>query len=507
MTSRLFEATYNPDVLSCLANLSSDEVFTPPELANRMLDLLPLEIWSNPNITFLDPASKSGVFLREIAKRLIDGLEEVYPNLEERLNHIYREQLFGIALTELTSLLSRRSIYCSKYPNSKYAIVEFEDAEGNLRFKNIQHSWCDKKCVYCGAPKKVHERDTEFEQYAYEFIHLDDASEVLPVKFDVIIGNPPYQLNDGGQNASAIPIYHLFIEQAKKLNPRYMSFIIPARWFDSGRNLGSFRRDMLTDKRVRRLVDFPNSADCFPGVDIAGGVCYFLWQRDYEGDCEVTTSIGGKDETSIRRLDEYPTFVRSSKALSIIKKVESRAEPRLEAIVSSQSPYGLRTYARPEKTGELLLRWNGGLGPISRDAVTKGLEWIDKWKVFTSYRTSDHAGKPDAEGKRRIISVLEVAGPKKVCTETYLSIGSFFTEAEATNLASYIRTKFVRFLILQAASAQQLSKSSFFFVPMQDFTHPWNDEQLSKKYGLTDEEIALIDSMIKPMPEYDQTDA
>lgn len=420
--SSLFESTYNPDVLSCLANLSNDEVFTSPEIANKVLDMLPEEIWHDPTITFLDPAAKSGVFLREIAKRLIKGLEDAYPDLEERLNHIYKKQLFGIALTELTSLLSRRSVYCSKYPNSKYSVVQFDSPEGNIRFKNIQHAWSGKRCIYCGASKKAYERGDEFEQHAYEFIHMEKVNEVYPMKFDVIVGNPPYHLGDGGQKASATPLYNKFVEQAKKLNPRYMSFIIPARWFDGGRGLDSFRRDMLADKRIRQIVDFPDSTDCFPGLDIAGGVCYFLWQRDYKGDCQVTTSISGQEETSMRKLDEYPTFIRSSKALHIIKKVETMHEATLDTIVSSQKPYGLRTYARPQDKGELVLRWNGGEGPFPRSEVASGIEWIDKWKVFTSYLTHDHAGQANAEGKRRIISILEVAGPKKICTETYLSI-------------------------------------------------------------------------------------
>ena len=419
--SELYDKTYNPDVLSCLANLSNDEVFTPPEVANQMLDMLPKEIWSDPNATFLDPACKSGVFLREIAKRLIKGLEAEFPDLDERLEYIFKKQLHAVAITELTSLLSRRSVYCSKYPNSKYSVVEFDSAEGNIRFKRCEHKWVKGGCRYCGASEKEYERGDELETHAYEFIHFEDPKEMLPMKFDVVIGNPPYQLSDGGNGASAMPIYHKFVQQAKKLNPRYMLFIIPARWYDGGRGLNGFRKEMLTDNRISNLTDYPDSRDCFPGVDIAGGVCYFLWDRSYSGLCEVTSISRGNTEVAMRRLDEFETFIRSDKAVRIIEKVLAKNEQSLATMVSSQKPYGLRTFARPEEAGELTLRWNGGEGPFPREKVTSGIEWIDRWKVFTSYLTHDHAGQSDSEGKRRIISILEVAGPGKICTETYLS--------------------------------------------------------------------------------------
>ena len=326
MADGLFEKVYNPDVLSCLANLSNDEVFTPPEVVNEMLDMLPQELFSNPDTTFLDPATKTGVFLREIAKRLIKGLEWQIPDLQERIDHIFHKQLYGIAITELTSLLSRRGVYCSKYPNSEYSVTRFDDAQGNIRFKRINHKWDKGKCIYCGAASTTYDRGEELETHAYEWIHHRNPEEIFNMKFDVIISNPPYQLNDGGgTGSSAMPIYHKFIQQAKKLKPRYISMIIPSRWFSGGKGLDEFRNDMLNDSCIREIHDFGNASDCFPGVSIEGGVCYFLWDRDKKGLCKVCTH--SKDE--ITTVSERPllekgadVFIRYNEMISIIRKVD-----------------------------------------------------------------------------------------------------------------------------------------------------------------------------------------
>jgi len=497
--SNLFEATYNPDVLSCIANLSNDEVFTPPELANQMLDVLPDEIWSDPNVTFLDPASKSGIFLREIAKRLIDGLEDVYPDLEERLDHIYRKQLYGVAITELTSLLSRRSLYCSKYPNSIYSVVRFDDAAGNVRFKNTEHAWSGGRCRYCGATQKEYDRDKSLEQYAYEFIHVDDPEEVLPMKFDVIIGNPPYQLSDGGNNASAMPIYQKFVEQAKKLNPQYLVMITPSRWFSGGRGLDAYRSTMLNDRRIRRLVDYEDANECFPGVDMSGGVSYFLWDRDYNGDCTVVNMKNGVGSEQQRDLRRYEILIRSNEAVSIVDKVLGHTNRFLSAYVSSQRPFGLRTFAKPTKKGDLTLRWREGKGPISSSEITVGQEWIAKWKVIVSRVVYEHAGGTDAQGMRRVLSILEVLGPKEVCTETYIVVKTFDTQQEAQNCYEYLSLKFPRFLISQVASAQMVNRKSFTFVPDVDFSRSWTDGDLYSEFGLDEEEINYVESHIKEM--------
>lgn len=499
--SSLFEQAYNPDVLSCIANLSNDEVFTPPEIANQVLDMLPQDLWSNPDAKFLDPACKSGVFLREIAKRLINGLEPIFPDLQERLDHIYHDQLFGIAITELTSLLSRRSLYCSKYPTSRYSVVHFENAEGNVRYKDIGHSWMGGRCKYCGASEEEYKRAPDLEQHAYEFIHLDDPGAIFSMKFDVIVGNPPYQLSDGGNKASARPIYQHFVEQAKKLNPRYMTMIIPARWYAGGKGLDDFRRDMLNDPRLKRIVDFVDSKDCFPGVDIAGGVCYFLWERDARGnECEVESHRFGSITTTTRTLNEFETFVRDAEALSIIHKVQAKHELTMNHQVSSRKPFGLATNVQPLETGDITLKYLRGTGPYQRSLITTGQELIDKWKVVSSYVSFDHAGRADKDGMRKVLSVMNVLPPGTICTETYLVYGAYETETEAINLQRYMSLRLPRFLIAQLTSGQHLTRQKFALCPIPDVSVEWTDGLLYEKYGLDDAEIDYIERSIREIP-------
>ena len=408
----LFEATYNPDVLLCLANLSNDEVFTPPEVANQMIDMLPQELFEDPNTTFLDPCCKSGVFLREIAKRLINGLEDKIPDLQERIDHIMHKQLYGIAITELTSLLSRRSLYCSKYPNSKYSITPFENIEGNIRFRRINHVWKDKKCIYCSANKKEYDRGLDLETHAYEFIHTLKPEEVFNMKFDVIIGNPPYQLSDGGSNASAMPLYNKFVEQAIKLNPRYLSMIIPSRWFAGGRALNQFRDEMLNDTRIKKIVDYQQSKDCFPGVDISGGVCYFLWSRNYSGKCEVVNVVNDNFYSESRNLNEYPVFVRNNIGNEIVSKVMSKKEFRsINTEMANYNPFLIRSYEfgkKEEFEDSLKMLSSKGFSFVGKSKVSKNETLIDKYKIICSKVTAEHAGEADKNGQYRILSSLQL---------------------------------------------------------------------------------------------------
>ncbi len=497
-------SSYNPDVLSCIANLSNDEVFTPPEVANAMLDMLPQELFSDPNTTFLDPATKSGVFLREIAKRLIAGLEDKIPNLQERLDHIFHKQLFGIAITELTSLLSRRSLYCSKYPNSVYSVSAFDDIQGNIRFKNIMHRWKDGKCVYCGAAEAEYgdAKRKGLEAHAYEFIHNTNPQEIFKMKFDVIIGNPPYQLSDGGSAGGAIPIYHKFVEQAKKLNPRYLCMIIPSRWFAGGRGLEEFRKDMLADKHIEYMVDYPKSRDCFQGVDIAGGVCYFLRNNSYIGDCDFTSIVNNKASNRRRSLNEFEVFIRDNVGVDIIHRVMAKAKQTMDKRVAPVSPFGLRSFTRGKDKpfdNSVTVITSKGKFYIPRCDVKKGLEEIEKYKVCVGYLNPDRAGVNNAsDGKSSVTTKISIYGPGEVITETYIILGSFYSLTEARNFASYIQCKLVRYLVFLTLSSMHITKLNFQFVPDVDYSRSWSDGDVYQLYGLLEEEIDHVESLIRP---------
>ena len=498
--ANLLRRSYNPDVLTCLANLSNDEVFTPPELANQVLDLLPEELWSDPTVKILDPFCKSGVFLREAARRFIKGLEPIYPDLQERVDHIMHEQLFGIAITELTSLLSRRSLYCSKFPNGHFSVSEFDGEEGNIRYRNIQHTWSGGKCVYCGASQESYERSEELEQHAYEFIHIRRPGELWGMNFDVIVGNPPYQLGSKFDNQQRDrPIYHLFVQQAKKLRPRYLTMIIPARWFTGTWNLGSFPAEMLHDRHITQLHDFPNSSECFPGVEIKGGVCYFLWERDVEDDCLVVSHQSSSCSSAKRPLleDGSDIFIRDNAAIPILERLKGERRPSFSELVSPQNPFGFNTAYRGHaecRFGDvLLIRRDQQNEFVSRDEVRSHGEWIDAWKVLIP-EAGEGGSLPN-----KILGKPFVAGPGTCCTGTFMLIGPFDDKNECLNAISYIQTTVFRYLVSLKKITQHTNSRTYSFVPIVSFAHAWTDEMIDAELGIMEHESEMMRELVTPL--------
>ena len=515
---------YNPDVLTCLANLSNDEVFTPPQVVNQMLDMLPQELFRSKETKFLDPVSKSGVFLREIAKRLMKGLEKEIPDIHDRADHIFTHQLYGIAITELTALTSRRSLYCSKHANGQYSICrKFLSEEGNLRFRAIEHKFVNGKCKWCGASESVFGKKyrKDLESHAYEFIHTDNPRKIFPnMKFDVIIGNPPYQLGDGGNAASALPIYHMFIKQAKKLNPRFMSFIVPSRWLNGGRGLDEFRDEMLNERKIRVLHDYLDSKECFTGVEIKGGVCFFLWDRDNIGDCQIYSHSQGGINHSARPLLEEGSdiFIRSEEQVRIFHKVRSFKESSLATWLNAGRYFGFHTKInwKDDSHGEIQssdgtqfypitkkcfdqnsikIYIHGGECWIDKNIIPRNADKVDSYKILIP-----RSGNPGFGNT--IIGKPKISEPGSCSSNTYMVAipsDTDISKEEAENFSSYIKTKFVRLLVATKTSTQSTPPDAFQFVPLQDFSHPWTDEMLYEKYGLDEDEIAFIESMIRPM--------
>lgn len=522
----------NPDVLTCIANLSNDEVFTPPELANRMLDTLTeawaadndgANIWEDSSVRFLDPCTKSGVFLREITSRLTEGLANEISDLQKRVDHILTKQVFGIAITHLTSLLARRSVYCSKHANGKHSVAKgFTNESGNVWFERIEHTWVNDKCTFCGASKTTLDRGEVLESHAYALIHADDIKTRVEklfgedMQFDVIVGNPPYQLSDGGHGASAMPIYHQFVLQAKKLSPRFLSMIIPARWYVGGRGLDSFRDEMLNDKHIRVLHDFPNASDCFPGVEIKGGVCYFLWDRDNEGLCEVHEHIGDATSVHVRSLleDGMETFIRNSKAVQILEKVKGKNEKSLVELLNAGRYFGFHTKvdwldddkgtlqtadgqsnypirSRKSDSYPIKVYIAHGTCYIAERNITRNRDDVAKVKVIIP-----RSGNPGST----IIGKPKISEPGSCSSNTYIVL--VLAEGglkAAKNVLSYLSTRFLRFLVALRTTTQDMAPNAYSFVPVQDFRQDWTDEKLYVKYGLADDEIEFIESMIPPM--------
>jgi site-specific DNA-methyltransferase (adenine-specific) len=507
----------NPDVLTCIANLSNDEVFTPPELANRMLDTLAeawaadhngANLWADKTVKFLDPCTKSGVFLREITSRLTKGLADKVPNLEERVDHILSKQVFGIGITYITSLLARRSVYCSKHANGEYSIANgFASDAGNIWFERTEHTWENGRCAYCGANQGSYDRGEGLETHAYAFIHADNIKARIAelfggdMQFDVIIGNPPYQLgSDGGTRD--VPIYQRFVEQAKMLQPRFLAMVIPSRWMASGLGLAEFRQTMLGDRRMRELVDYPAANDVFPGVEVKAGVCYFLWDGAHDGECMVTTVRGGDVVGPVpRNLGEYDVFVRDGRAISILHKVINRGESPINAILARDKEFGWTSnfdgFHEKERRGDVPLfyirKMKRGVGYIARKEVTKSDHLIDTWKVLVPEAFNGGDAMP-----HQIMGKPLIAPSPSVCTQSFLffHVGS---RNAAKSLKSYYTTRFFRFLVSLRKITQHATHSTYTWVPKQTWNRTWTDQDLYAKYGITREEQAYIESQVRAM--------
>ena len=514
----------NPDVLTCIANLSNDEVFTPPELANRMLDTLAeawaaknggANLWADKTVKFLDPCTKSGVFLREITNRLNSGLEKEIPHLQKRVDHILTKQVFGIGITQITSFLARRSVYCSKHATGEHSIAKsFTSDVGNIWFKRMEHTWGDTKCEFCGAPRAIFvDRKAELETYAYAFIHTNNIkarlSEIFGgnMQFDVIIGNPPYQMKGGAGGSSDSSIYHLFVQQALNLGSHFVSMVIPSRWMAGGRGLDEFRSKMLTSGHLRCLTDFSDSSEAFPGVQIKGGVCYFLWDAKHIGPCNVTRIAGGETHAQPNRLlGEFDIFVRDERALGILRKVLAKKEPSILELISGDTPFGIATnfedWSEKLAAGRIPLhlidRSNRTIGFIKRELVQKNAAALDVWKVLV----------PKAYGAgetfpHQILGKEIVAEPPSACTQTYLVVAPFQSERAACSFSSYYRTRFFRFLVSLRKITQDALRSTYSWVPQQAWNRTWTDELLHEKYGISKKEVAFIESIVRPMGESD----
>lgn len=508
----------NPDVLTCIANLSNDEVFTPPALANRMLDTLAdawaadhsgADLWSDQSVRFLDPCTKSGVFLREITRRLANGLAGRIPDLDARVNHILSHQVFGIATTHLTGLLTRRSLYCSKHANGAHSVAQsFADADGNIWFQRMAHMWRGTKCEFCGAPQALLNRDAALENYAYAFIHTRDIAARIAelfggaMQFDVVIGNPPYQMKGGAGGSSDSSIYHLFVDQATRLAPKYLSMVIPSRWLAGGRGLDEFRKQMLSSHHLTRLVDFPVSREVFPNVEVKGGICYFLWSAAHNGPCEVTVVRGEEESTSLRQLDEFEVFVRDPRSVSILRKVLDARERPITEILTADTPFGIATnfggFHDRRKSGDVALHYvrggKRGIGFVPRKTITKNAGLIDKWKVLTPKAGSDGGQRiPDS-----VLGKPWLAPPPSVATQTFLAF-CVDSEDEAKSVESYYCTKFFRHLVALRKLTQDALRPMYSWVPIQSWTRSWTDKALYKKYGLTPNEIEYVEAVIRPM--------
>ena len=504
--------SYMPDILDVIAALSSDAIPTPPVLARALLDLLPEHVWANPDYRWLDPATKSGSILREAAKRLMRGLSDWEPDPQKRVDHIMRNMLHGCSFTRVHGEMTRRSVYISRDATSEHSIVRFTDPQGNLPFVPAEHDYptnkegrAIKSCTICGAPASLERGETR-ENYAHAFIHgTYPTEEMTDMKFDVIVSNPPYQIgmqdSSGSRTANILPLYQYFVDKAIALDPKYLAMIVPSRWFTGGKGLDDFRDRMIADRRLAKIVDNPKLFDCFPGQEIKGGVNYFLWDREHDGDCEFSTRIDGAIiSTSTRDLRQGDgVLLRDNRAATIVAKVQAQTERPLSEVVQPNDPFGqsIKTNFKGAKdepfAGSIPLVFGDHVGYVRPDQLERHHDWVDKWKVLIPMAGDGHG--------REVSYVLGepiALAPGSACTQTYLVAGIFGSREETENYAHYLTSKFVRFLVLQRKATQHVRPDKFRFAPMLDMSQRWTDDALYERFGLTTDESAYIESSIHP---------
>jgi len=548
------------DILETLKSPNDYEVFTKPDVADTLLKLLPDEIWKSKNLKnlkFLDPGSKSGVFLREIVKKLYKELKGTIENDCERLKHILCNQVYGIGITTKTEIITRRTVYATRFASNRLPILNgpcsrsypnkcnsktitckrnigtdeclsgygyrlgnvcsvnksyndktnshdmcdklFEHDAGNIVNRTYKHTYGkDGKCIYCGMK--------EDDKHVYPFIH-DDIKTIfggVDMKFDVIIGNPPYQVSDGGHKSSASPIYHKFVTRAIKLSSQYVIMVIPNRWFAGGKGLDEFRKYMINNKHIKRLDDYPDSSIIFPDVDNAG-VCYFLIDKKYQSDIVefVSHYADNNSHTMNRKLDPFNQGIvfRNNESISIYEKVINKWNGKFlftnknNSIVSQNAPFGIRSngiWHDNMTTNDIKIYRRNGTSYINKIDIKKNHNLINKWKVLVPT-----IGTKSGEYNDQVIYKPTIAEPNSICSETYSVNKSFDTKQEAEYHVSYIWTRFFRFMVSLKKVSQNGSRKVYQFVPNMPANHYYTDKYLYNYFGLTQEEIDYIEKMIR----------
>lgn len=468
--SDYFNDRLTEDIFDYIPPQRTNQIFTPRRVVKMMVDMIEEsqpDIFTDYNAKFLDPYSKSGLYITEIVKRLYEGLSEQIPSSQKRIKWILENQVYALAPSNIIYNIVINYVFSKFDGISTKNIVEFNSAEDV--------------------------NDDNWKKKVFEAFGGED------LKFDVIIGNPPYQEMDGGAQASASPLYHRFVELAQELDPELISFIIPARWFSGGKGLDSFREEMLNDKRIRELHDYFDATDCFPGIDISGGVCYFLWDKDHHGECKVTSYRGGKINSMIRPLSlkGNDTLIRFNEAISILNKVHCKDFNSFADGISARKPFGLPTNVTVKKTrdtDDVIIYAYPSNGFFPSRKIERNANLVDQWKVLSAKAYGERGDFP-----YRVIAKPFIAEPGSCCSETYIVIRACESRKKAQNVIAYMGTRFFRFLVLLKKNTQDATSKVYSLVPIQDFSQSWTDEQLYSKYGLTEEEIDFIESMVRPM--------